>query len=145
MTHPMSSMSGYVSYLKFTAGVSKGDINKGDVFNDAFRIGKVDEKYTSNRVVETIDGEATEFVPAWTPVFGGKVVLIKENGDEEEKELVDGKVTGLTAGEYKKVKYLYDNMIIPQNELPLLTAEMDAIPLIAKARRIAVYYLNRVA
>lgn len=144
MVHPMSSMSGYVSYLKFTAGISKGDINKGDVFNDAFRIGKVDEKYTSDRVVEVIDGEITEFIPAWTPVVDNKVTFIKENGEEKEETLVDGKFT-ITAGEYKKVKYVYDNITIPQHELPLLTAEMDAIPLIAKARRIAVYYSQMAA
>lgn len=36
--------------------------------------------------------------------------------------------------------YVYNNIYIPQNDLPLLNAKMDGIPLIAKARRIAVYY-----
>lgn len=34
--------------------------------------------------------------------------------------------------------YVYNNIYIPQNDLPLLNAKMDGIPLIAKARRIAV-------
>lgn len=38
------------------------------------------------------------------------------------------------------VNYAYDNIVIPQNDLPILNAELKAIPLTAKARRIAVYY-----
>ena len=34
--------------------------------------------------------------------------------------------------------YVYNNIYIPQNDLPLLNAKMDGIPLVAKARRIAV-------
>lgn len=30
--------------------------------------------------------------------------------------------------------------MVPQNDLPMLRAEMKSIPLIAKARRIAVFY-----
>ena len=36
--------------------------------------------------------------------------------------------------------YVYNNIYIPQNDLPLLNAKMDGIPLVAKARRIAVYF-----
>lgn len=144
MTHPMSSMSGYISYVKFCAGVDKGDIAEGDVFNDAFRLGKVDEKYTSDRVVETVGASVTEFTPAWTPVVDNKVTFIKSTGEEEEKTLVDGKVT-IGAGDYARVKYVYNNVVIPQNNLPLLVAKMDAIPLIAKARRIAIYYSQMAA
>lgn len=38
------------------------------------------------------------------------------------------------------VNYAYDNVVIPQNDLPIINAEIKAIPLIAKARRIAIYY-----
>ena len=143
MTHPMSSMSGYVSYIKFCAGATKGDIAEGDVFNDAFRLGKVDEKYTSERVVETVGTGATEITLAWTPVvknaFGeGKDVKVMKAAGGEEFKTVDetGKVTGLAEGD--RVAYVYDNVVIPQKDLPLLVAKMDAIPLIAKARRIAI-------
>lgn len=91
--------------MKFSAGNSKGETTKGDVFNDAFRLGKVDERYTSDRVVENIDADATEFIPAWTPVVDNKVIFIKENGEEEERDVVDGKVT-ITTGEFKKAKYV---------------------------------------
>lgn len=43
------------------------------------------------------------------------------------------------------LKYSYNNVVVPQNKLPMIKAEMKAMPLLAKARRIAVYYLNRVA
>ena len=44
----------------------------------------------------------------------------------------------LTAGD--KIAYVYNNVIVPQNDIPTLRAEMKSIPLIAKARRIAVFY-----
>lgn len=150
MTHPMSSMSGYVSYVKFCAGVDKGDIAEGDVFNDAFRLGKVDEKYTSERVVETVGTGASEVTLAWTPVvknaFGeGKDVKVMKAAGGEEFKTVDetGKVTGLAEGD--RVAYVYDNVVIPQKDLPLLVAKMDAIPLIAHTRRIAIYYSQMAA
>lgn len=173
MTHPMSSMSGYVSYVKFCAGVDKGDIAEGDVFNDAFRLGKVDEKYTSARVVETAAG--TELELAWTPavkktfktitVAGKEVefddrkqysneelatvaykdvkIMKAAGGDAVYANITGDKVTGLAEGD--RVAYVYDNVIIPQKNLPLLVAKMDAIPLIAKARRIAIYYSQMAA
>lgn len=132
---PMSSMSGYVTYIEYVAGSKKGQTENGDLFNNPFRLGDVDANYTSQAVVENV--EAGEFTPAWTPVVGNKVTFVAAGGTETEMDLVDGKVTIAEAG---RVKYQYDNIVIPQNDLPMLRAEMKAIPLIAKARRIAVYY-----
>lgn len=125
-----------VSYIKFVAGNNKGETNKGDVFNDAFRLGKVDENYTSNRVVETIAEGQAEL--AWQPVVEGSV----EKYEDGEWKKVDGEYTPAAND---KVRYLYNNVIIPQNDLPLLVAEMDSIALIAKARRIAIYYSQMAA
>ena len=36
------------------------------------------------------------------------------------------------------INYSYNNVVIPQNDLPIITAEMKGMPLLAKARRIAV-------
>ncbi len=33
-----------------------------------------------------------------------------------------------------------DNVVIPQNDLPIVNAEMKSISLVAKARRVAIYY-----
>ena len=52
----------------------------------------------------------------------------------------DGTSTTHTFAADDKIYYVYDNIVIPQNDLPTLKAEMKSIPLIAKARRIAVYY-----
>ena len=38
------------------------------------------------------------------------------------------------------IGYNYNNVVIPQNDLPILNAEIKSIPLIARARRIAIYY-----
>ena len=132
---PMSSMSGYVTYIEYVAGSKKGQTENGDLFNNPFRLGDVDANYTSQAVVENV--EAGEFTPAWTPVVDNKVIFVASDGTETPMDLVDGKVTIAEAG---RVKYQYDNIVIPQNDLPMLRAEMKAIPLIAKARRIAVYY-----
>lgn len=133
---PMSSMSGYVTYIEYLAGSNKGETENGDLFNSPFKLGNVDVNYTAQNVVENV--EAGEFKPAWTPVVGNKVIFIGADGAEVDKELdAEGKVTLDEAG---RVKYVYDNIVIPQNDIPMLRAEMKSIPLIAKARRIAVYY-----
>lgn len=132
---PMSSMSGYITYIEYVAGSKKGQTENGDLFNNPFRLGDVDANYTSQAVVENV--EAGEFRPAWTPVVGNKVTFVAADGTETEMDLVDGKVSITEPG---RVKYQYDNIVIPQNDIPMLRAEMKSIPLIAKARRIAVYY-----
>lgn len=47
---------------------------------------------------------------------------------------------GITENYNVSISYLYNNVVIPQNDLPVLSAQMKAIPLIAHARRIAIYY-----
>src|SRR5574344_1243143 len=63
MTSAMSSVSGYVTYLKFTAGTTKGSVDDGDVFSDIHGLGTLDEgriNYTSASVVEAFTGDGTE-------------------------------------------------------------------------------------
>lgn len=139
---PMSSFSGYVTYVQYTAGTTKGQTAKGDVFNSPFKLGKVDADYTSSKIVETVN-EAGEVALAWTPVvenaFGeGKTVkFIAEDGTISYLDVKDGKVTTTAAG---KIAYAYDNVVIPQNDIPTINAEIKSIPLVAKARRINIYY-----
>lgn len=144
MVYPMTSMSGYINYLKYTAGSNKGETKQGDVFNDPFRLGKVDANYTSERVVETVkvnaEGKATV---AWFPVIEGTLEVVGNPSvtvtsvDTKTGEVV---FAGTSDQQEVKVRYVYDNVVIPQNDLPILNVEMASIPLIAKARRIAVYY-----
>ena len=149
IVHPMTSMAGYISYLKFVKGTNKGESKRGDLVADPFKLGNVDVNYTSSLVVETVklDNE-NKATLSWFPVFVGK----DEFGRDFTPSIVGGKgtvtvknakegivtVSGVT-GEVK-IRYAYDNVVIPQNDLPILNAEMANIALVAKARRIAVYY-----
>lgn len=147
IVNPMASFSGYITYVQYTAGTNKGQTKQGDIFNDPFRLGKVDVNYTGSAVVESVElasgEESKDVVLAWTPVvenaFGeGKTVkFIAEDGTISWLEPVDGKVTVSASG---KVAYMYDNETIPQNDLPIVNAEIKSLPLVAKARRVAVYY-----
>ena len=152
IVYPMSSISGFINYLQYTTTSNKGTTKQGDVINDPFRLGKVDKDYTSERVVETVPTDATELVLSWTPVIKGvfsyveaevektaDVKITKADGTVAYANIgADNKVTGLAAGD--RVAYVYDNVIIPQNDLPMVGVKMQSISLIAKARRIAIYY-----
>ena len=124
------------------------------VFNSPFGLGKVDPTYTSSKVVETIDtvGATVDHVFGWTPVAGTAMVLVNGKweavADEHLVKDEKGKVTGIAKSAFAdgtRVKYEYDNVIIPQNDIPQVTARMRSIALEAKARRIAIYYSKRVA
>ena len=72
------------------------------------------------------------------PVADDATVIVADDG----KTLIvsNGTGTAIAAGYKVKVAYVYDNIVIPQEKLPTIKAEMKSIPLIAKARRIAIYY-----
>lgn len=135
----MSAMSGYITYIQYQAGTKKGETNVGDAFNDPFALKNIDANYTSQKVVETFTEAPTKV--AWTPCIAGAVKAFKENGDAVEGITVaeDGTLSG-TLTDVRKVAYQYNNEIIPQNDLPTIKAEMKSIALVAKPRRIAIYY-----
>lgn len=161
MVKPMTSRSGYVTYVEYVAGSNKGGVKQGDVFNAPLgfngSFGNIDEnraRYTSAAVVEELEANAE---PSWKPLkqttktedhFPVQEFDVEKYAgvDSEGKAvwtpvtLTDGKVTA--AGKYR---YIYDNCIIPQNDLPIINAVTKDIPLIAKARRIAIYYSQMAA
>ena len=149
IVHPMTSMAGYISYLKFVKGTNKGESKRGDLVADPFKLGNVDVNCASSLVVETVTA-GTDVQLAWAPVFaGGKDEFGRDfspsivGHPEAKVEVTDAQkgivsITGVS-GEVK-IRYAYDNVVIPQNDLPILNAEMANIALVAKARRIAVYY-----
>lgn len=148
IVHPMTSMAGYISYLKFVKGTNKGESKRGDLVADPFKLGNVDVNYTSSLVVETVQA-GTDVQLAWAPVFVGKDEFGRDfspsivGHPEAKVEVTDakaGKVSITGASDEVKIRYAYDNVVIPQNDLPILNAEMANIALVAKARRIAVYY-----
>lgn len=132
IVYPMSSMSGYLNYIKYSVGEPKSEYELNDMFLDPWHIGKVhNPSYTGQAVVEEVDNSKTL---AWTPI------LAAWNAETGEALAVADDKSELAEAFTGKVKYIYDNVIIPQAKLPMLKAEMKAIPLLAHARRIAVYY-----
>ena len=136
IVHPMSSMSGYITYIEYQYASNKGATKQGDLISNPFGFGNVDADFTGSRVVENV--AQGEIVFAWKPQ-AGTVKFLAEGGSEylELKADEAGKYTAPAAG---KVAYVYDNIVVPQNDLPMIKAEMKSIALVAKARRIAVYY-----
>ena len=193
----MTSFSGYVTYLKYTAGSNKGMMTRGQEINSPFAFkGTVDGNYTSSKVASngTWAQAQTVINLPWNPVVKGSIeltiadTLYADDGEGNLKvvttagtrtEVVDrngnvtvqveGRVLGDTKGTVKygafkdgtyavadepaaitftaapveadstfTLAYVYNNVYVPQNDVPLLNAQIDAIPLIAKARRIAV-------
>ena len=148
IVQPMTSFSGYITYVQYTAGSNKGNTKQRDVLNDPFRLGKVDKDYTSDTVVESFvgDGTTTAFKVMWGPIVTTSVKVMV-NGTEKEVgpdyTVEDGTIiftTAPAASDQIRIGYVYDNIVIPQNDLPIVNAEIKNIALVAKARRVAVYY-----
>ena len=143
IVYPLKSRTGYIQYLKFTAGSNKGGVKQGDLFNDVFALGAMtDERmnYTGANIVESIGSEAVSFAPAWTPVIGK--VEVHKVADDTWEELPN---ENFVAGTYDKARYVYDNVKIPQNDIPQYTATLEGMELSAKARRIGIYYSQMAA
>lgn len=93
LVQPMSSLSGYITYLRYSAGTNKGGVKAGDTFNDAFRLGVMDEdrsRYTSSAISEkytiTAENAAQKSIKLeWSPVLDVKAVKFKD----EPLEIVD--------------------------------------------------------
>jgi len=144
LTQPMSSITGYITYLRYTAGVTKGGVTDGDLFNGVYRHPKMTEdrvNYTSDKIVEPVEAGTIAF--AWEPVAGS--VKFCADGATAYTPLTAGEDGKYEAPSKGKVAYTYDNVIIPQegnngNAIPTLKAKMSYMQLHAHARRIAVYY-----
>ena len=154
--------------MQYTAGSNKGQTVKGTVFNDLFKLGDVDVNYTAARVVESFTGADSAVTASWFPVYDGpateakpRITSIVTSGgvavdvadDASVTVGADGKTLTLSNGtgaaigatDTVKVAYVYNNVVIPQNDLPIVNAEMKSIPLLARARRVAVYYSQMAA
>jgi hypothetical protein len=173
----MSSMTGYIQYLKFVAGTDKGGVTQGTLFNDPFRLGAMNDaraNYTGSRVAEdytVTSADATAHKATIAPVWGAtaveKIVVdgipyeIVASSPVADKSCTVTALTGANAGKFEigfnasdtkfvadkvlKFGYVYDNVYIPQDDLPTLNAKMEGIALEAKARRIAIYYSQMAA
>ena len=137
---PMTSFTGFISYIKYSAGVEKGGVKQYDLFNGPWGHGVANEdraNYTSSSVVEAVTANEA-FAPAWKP--NGQVKFFVNGAWGESQE-----APGTVPANATKVAYTYNNINIPQtgseeSRVPTLVAGMDGIALEAKARRIAIYY-----
>ena len=136
---PMSAMSGYFNYLQYTVDGDKVDNNDVN-YNSPFALGNVNQKYTSNAVVEPFTEGMKKL--SFAPVIVDTVKFKDASGEDVAEPgltvAADGTLTGTAAGTIAKVVYEYNNIYVPQTKLPAINAQMTSIPLIAKARRIAV-------
>ena len=128
-------MSGYVTYIEYQYATNKGATTQGTLVSNPFGFGDVDVNYTGATVVET----ATE---AGTTKWNAMGCFDAEGKFQKDMVLMaDGTVKAIADIEVgDEFTYIYNNVVIPQNDLPMLKAEMKSIALVAKARRIAVYY-----
>ena len=169
ITKPMTSFSGFITYLNYQAGATKGSVTAGDTFNNPWSLGDVTEgriNYSGQVVVEdniavTVSAGTSETKEtgtfattalSWNPVLDVKSVKDSAGTLSAFTFAVNGTTVTLTANENGagtipesvKVAYVYDNVTIPQtntpNALPTLTAKMEVINLQAQVRRLAIYY-----
>ena len=81
MVRPMSSFTGYITYLKFVSGSTKSPVQQGDLFNSVFALGdaKKNVNFTSSVVDVTdniADATAQKTIALnWTPVLAGTTIL----------------------------------------------------------------------
>lgn len=157
---PMSSMYGNVAYIEYVKGTTKGESKEGDMTNNIWALGDVDVNYTGQAVVEPVESFTSGTTAVAFKQGAANVRLLDANGAQVDD--ADGEhpatiaaATGVitqtsfktnkSASDVKKIAYTYDNVIIPQETLPTLKAELKNIGLEARARRIAVFYSQMAA
>lgn len=147
ITRPMASRTGFIQYIQFVASSAKGGIKQGDVFNDPFHLGEMtDERvdYTSQAVAEIVKvGEDGTAKLAWTPIsaaFKPELVGAESGATIEVVDAATGEVRIEGATGDVKVKYLYDQVRIPANDIPTIGMRVQGLALEAKPRRIAIYF-----
>ena len=169
---PMSSMYGNVAYIEYVKGTTKGVSEAGELTNGVYKLGEVDQTYTGDNVVETFVANQTKlgFAPVVEGAFKaadgktalgdvavttGSTTVYGTFASEDARKTgtlasmtfkaADGTSTTHTFAADDKIAYKYDNIVIPQETLPTLKAELKNIGLEAHARRIAVFYSQMAA
>ena len=157
---PMSSMYGNVAYIEYVKGTTKGESKEGDFTNGVWSLGDVDVNYTGQAVVEPVETFTSGTTAVAFKQGAAGVRLLDANGaqvddaDGEHPATVNADTGVITQTSFKsnksasdvaKIAYTYDNVVIPQETLPTLKAELKNIGLEARARRIAVFYSQMAA
>lgn len=150
---PMKDWTGFVTYVEYLKGTTKGASTEGDLINGVFGLGPngagkdFDVNYTGNVVIQPVDTFVSGTTKlSYTPYVDGTIKFFDADGAELTATAVsvaeDGTVTATVTGTVKSIGYHYDNIVIPQdaNKLPTLNMVIRSIPLVAKARRIVINY-----
>lgn len=161
---PMKTEQGYIFYMQYTAGDTKGTVQKGDVLIDPFKV-NTPEDFTSNRVVlaENVnpEGAFTKTQAMFNPVKprgafieGAELVWTTDTaftGTVQGKAITAGTLTvvgndvtlAFTIADKLdkpvKVGYVYDNVFAP-TDVPALTANVERLPIKAKYRTVKTNY-----
>ena len=146
--------------IEYVKGTTKGESAEGDLTNNIWALGDVDVNYTGQAVVEPVNSFTSGTTAVAFKQGAANVRLLDENGaqvddaDGEHPATIAAETGVITqtsfkatksASDVKKIAYTYDNVIIPQETLPTLKAELRNIGLEARARRIAVFYSQMAA
>lgn len=141
----MPSFTGSIQYYKFVAGSNKGGIKQGFEFNSPLALGDFNDartNYTGQAVVDIVPASENAQL-AWFPLVEGSTPRLIGAPSGAKIEVINAKAgtVKITGAEGNvRVAYLYDQTIIPQNDLPIYNAVIDRIGLEARPRRIAIYY-----
>ena len=88
---------------------------------------------------------ATVKTRAYKVIKKGTGNVIFANTNDKDHVVFGAESSGATLEIGDKVAYKYDNVVIPQKDLPIVNAHMEGIALAAKARRVAIYYSQMAA
>ena len=97
-------------------------------------------KYTKKEL-ETVKTRAYKVIKKDT----GNVIFANTDPQNQGHVVFDVEASGAKLEVGDKVAYKYDNVVIPQKDLPIVNAHMEGIALAAKARRVAIYYSQMAA
>lgn len=120
-----------VTWTPIIAGTVRLTVGTDTYVDDgAGKIWKLAEGSTVARVTNP-DGSVTVTLGGAAATDAGTVVYTGTDAGVTLRTGIEGAYT---------LNYNYNNVVVPQNDLPIINVEMKSMALIAKARRIAVYY-----
>lgn len=150
----MDSKAGMISYLRFVYGTDKGQVKKGQMFNNSLYHGVSDPNYSA-RIVDN-EPLVTGVSLSSVPVLEGTISVTDGNGADVEVTVADGVATlangttidlatgavdgtAITLDDQYVISYEYNNEDAPV-DVPEINLELAQIPIYAKSRKLAAYW-----
>lgn len=129
LTQPMTSFTGFVTYLRYVSGTAKGGVGVGDMFNSVYSLGQMTEdrmRYTSSAVAEDLDKsiipaslsdfDTTDISLQWTPIHSVKRLVFTKY-DKDPAANSDAKIVARAYIDNPEVDSVYPDGLGP-NTLP---------------------------